>query len=272
MRSSLVCLLWIALPVARRAPAAEPARLESIETRSDEVRITLRGSWTDRLETFYLRDPPRLVVSLPGVLHSPVPETIRGGGKWVKGVRSSQFRTRPLQARIAVDLNDAVPHRLERGRGTILLRFERADALRGPTQEEGARDQAPVPPARKPRTAKHAWIPPDDPAELWLSPSTLLCALSLWLAMTGLWTALIVSILLRLRFRSTGAREAPSGLEQDVHALSQRLRGLEGRLALIEISPNPSAPSPSSARMEEELRELKAILRSMQKFLYSPHP
>ncbi|MGH2404502.1 MAG: AMIN domain-containing protein [bacterium] len=111
------------VPVAPAAPQANGVLITQVTVKvfGDTVQLTVVGTGPLTYRTLQLSSPPRLVIDLPGALVGPaVPPLIdveRGG---VARVRIGQFQDRPAIARVAVDMDNALPFTLATAAPAVL--------------------------------------------------------------------------------------------------------------------------------------------------------
>ncbi len=123
--TGLTVVLALALvPVAPASPQANGVRITQVTVKifGDTVQLTVVGTGPLTYRTLQLSSPPRLVIDLPGaVVGSAVPPLIdveRGG---VARVRVGQFQDKPPIARVAVDMENALPFTLATNTPTVLM-------------------------------------------------------------------------------------------------------------------------------------------------------
>ncbi len=161
----MVTVLWTALPIPS-VPAVGAAEQGSLPKTVNPNRVTgvevvevgpMSATVlikTDRVvesyESFFLPDPPRVVIDIPNAVHA-VPAARSGRGP-ITQIRASQYKTRPAQVvRIVLDLSSGLPYQVQTAPGSfrVLLGEAMAEAARpeAPPAEvpEEALPQAPVP-------------------------------------------------------------------------------------------------------------------------------
>lgn len=89
-------------PLPKAAPAPRAVALESVEVGPDTVSLQL--SEKVRFTPSVTANPPRLIVELAGVEHRAKAKLQEGQGRFLKKVRSGQFKKTPLTSRIVLDL------------------------------------------------------------------------------------------------------------------------------------------------------------------------
>ena len=102
-------------------------------------------------ESFFLPDPPRLVIDIPDAVHAG-PKSFEAQGP-ITEIRTSQYKTRPVKVvRIVLDLSSALPHQVQAGPGPFQVFIGEAAAMavktEAPTVAEApteAPTQAPPP-------------------------------------------------------------------------------------------------------------------------------
>ncbi|MEE8424998.1 MAG: type IV pilus secretin PilQ [Elusimicrobiota bacterium] len=89
--------------------AAGQATLDGIEVQPDQVIVYL--SEPVEHEIFTIAEPPRLVIELLGTEYAAPAKALRGGGKYIRQVRSGQYQREPdLISRIVLDLTESVAY------------------------------------------------------------------------------------------------------------------------------------------------------------------
>lgn len=250
-RALVVAALLLPASPLRAGPADPEARIEGLYLRPDGLRV--RTSRPVPHQVFLLTDPLRLVLSLEGTRleGNGAEKAFLANGPRILSVRTGQFQDSPAVARVVLDLREPAPYRvLETPEGLVLALGESAAqaAPAGTGPPEPLLDAlAPLPPRLAPPVLQPApeFEPPVRGSDFlaFLACLLLACALCGYMA-------------LRLHLRERRLR---------VH--EEMILHLEGRLAQLESL----APAATSGT-EEELRELRAVLRSMQRALGLPHP
>ncbi len=115
-------------PTSEPAPEEAPRILEVRAVRDvGRYRIVVQGDRPLRFHEATLRDPPRLVVDLPGVF-LPVKQELMVGGP-VEVVRAAQFQTDPEITRVVVQWRTPAPYRIsvEDGGRQLVITVQEAE-------------------------------------------------------------------------------------------------------------------------------------------------
>ena len=168
-----VTLALALVPVAPAAPQANGVRITQVTVKvfGDTVQLTVVGTGPLTYRTLQLSSPPRLVIDLPGAQVGPaVPPLIdveRGG---VARVRIGQFQERPAIARVAVDMDNALPFTLATAAPAVLTaKFASrgqvgATSAPGPAIAPAAAPPAPLPPVAQAQPPAPPALPTPTPA------------------------------------------------------------------------------------------------------------
>lgn len=155
------------VPVAPAAPQTGTVRISQVSVKvfGDTVQLTVVGTGPLTYRTLQLSSPPRLVIDLPGAMvGSAVPPLIdveRGG---VARVRIGQFQERPAIARVAVDMDNALPFTLATVAPAVLTAKFASRGRVGSAPAPGPVLAAPAPPALPVAQAQPPAPPPPVPA------------------------------------------------------------------------------------------------------------
>ncbi|MGH2374032.1 MAG: AMIN domain-containing protein [bacterium] len=168
-----VTLTLALVPVAPAAPQANAVRITQVTVKvfGDTVQLTVVGTGPLTYRTLQLSSPPRLVIDLPGAQVGPaVPPLIdveRGG---VARVRIGQFQERPAIARVAIDMDNALPFTLATTAPAVLTaKFASrgqvgAAPAPGPAIAPAAAPPAPLPPVAQAQPPAPPALPTPAPA------------------------------------------------------------------------------------------------------------
>ncbi len=167
-----VVLTLSLVPVPPAAPQASAVRITQVTVKvfADTVQLTVVGTGPLTYRTLQLSSPPRLVIDLPGALVGPaVPPLIdveRGG---VARVRIGQFQDKPAIARVAVDMDNALPFTLATAAPAVLTaKFASRGQVGAPIAPAVAAPPPPLPPLAQ---AQPPAPPPPAPAQTPAAPA-----------------------------------------------------------------------------------------------------
>jgi type IV pilus assembly protein PilQ len=134
------------VPVAPALPQTKTVRITQVTAKvfGETVQVTVVATGPLTYRTLQLSSPARLVIDLPGATLDPaVPPLLEVDQGGVGRVRIGQFQERPPVARIAVDLQTALPFTLATASPSVLVaKF----ASRGNVAAPAARPAAPIAP------------------------------------------------------------------------------------------------------------------------------
>lgn len=123
-RSLAACLLAALMVVPPgsipAASAADAPTVDGFSISPDKVQIELSGEtqYTSRVSA----SPPRLILDLAGAEYRADGKTFGGKGKFLKGVRASQFQGKPdLVSRVVLDLSEATAYQISRNDEGLLV-------------------------------------------------------------------------------------------------------------------------------------------------------
>src|SRR6266571_1931307 len=153
-------------------PAGTPARtLLAVEARTSDQEpvVVLKADGALAQEHFELKNPPRLVIDLLGVVDRTSPKSIAVASGVLSRVRVAQFATKPRPvARVVLDMSAPKPYALVPTDDGLVVDFTE-EAVRH------AQESAPAAPAQAPlaaETAPAAATPPSAPAPEAAAPET----------------------------------------------------------------------------------------------------
>ncbi|MDX6770449.1 MAG: type IV pilus secretin PilQ [Elusimicrobiota bacterium] len=142
------CLIVPNASVAARAAeaAGTPVTFQGAEAGEDAVTIKLSGPV--QYNSFLTQTPPRLVMELLDTKHEGPNQSVKGQGKFLAGVRSSQFEKTPrLITRIVMDLVKMAGYRVEAVDAGLKVH------LVGSVEDDSTASSAPAPAAAAPAPA-----------------------------------------------------------------------------------------------------------------------
>ncbi|MBI3998688.1 MAG: AMIN domain-containing protein [Armatimonadetes bacterium] len=143
----LAIALSLALgPVAPAQPQSSPLRITQVTVKvfGDTVQLSIVATGPLTYRTLQLSSPPRLIIDLPGAMVDPaIPPLMEVDKGGVARVRVGQIQDRPPMARVAVDLETALPFTLATSTPQVLVaKF----ASRGNVAAPPAAPAAPIAP------------------------------------------------------------------------------------------------------------------------------
>jgi hypothetical protein len=222
------------------------ARLTSVEISADRVRLA-----TDS-EPAYTQAavdaPRRLVLDLPGAILPEGKASYPSSGPFIKAARASQYSLSPAIARVVLELADDAPEPAVEADATGLwVRFPVAPA------------PIVTAPVRRPQVKTV-----DDSVSLdFGAPEAA--------GLAAAFALLTLGVALKRRRRSAAGFSDDSAaiddVQENINSIGQRLLVIERRLAQLESAPGRE---PGGARFESELRELRAVVRSIAAALELP--
>lgn len=301
MRPARSSRLTAAALLAALPAALSAATLDGIDVLPDEIRV--QTSEPVQHSAFATRGPDRLVLELAGVKTGFNTKTLQGLGVWVKSVRSGQFKVSPPVTRIVLDLNGNAPYRVAAEGSAVVVRLGNqvmGDTVKvgvmgdtakvgvmGGTPEAGAMGDTnkaasptSVPTPEVMGDANKAVSPPQAAAGV---PVT---AVLYTLSAAFLLAALALRILMR-KAPVPAPRRATDplkdlglsiddnegmieGLQENFNSLSRRVAILEKKMDELLSRPASQSRAPADPKLEEEVKELRTVLKSIVKALQLP--
>ena len=134
VKKTLAAMLAAALVVpegasaafAADAPAVASATFSGVEVSDDQV--VLKLSATPQYNSFVTQTPPRLVLELLDTEHACSVRDTKGRGKYLAGVRTSQFRKQPrMVTRVVLDLVKMAVYKISAAAGGLSVQLVGAD-------------------------------------------------------------------------------------------------------------------------------------------------
>ena len=118
----------LSVPVLRMPPPRSAlASLLAVRSEPDRAVISLDRAVEPNI--FLASEPPRLVIDLPGTLHTARAAAAPRPGGVLLGVRSAPFQTGPKPvSRVVLDLARPAPYSIERNGSEIIVTFDRPAA------------------------------------------------------------------------------------------------------------------------------------------------
>jgi type IV pilus assembly protein PilQ len=114
-----------ALAADAAAPSA-PVTFSGVEVHDDQV--TLKLSSTPQYNSFVTQTPPRLVLELLDTKHAAAVRETKGSGKYLAGVRTSQFQREPREVtRVVLDLVKMAVYKISAVTGGLSVQLVGAD-------------------------------------------------------------------------------------------------------------------------------------------------
>lgn len=172
-KKTLAALLAAALIVPQGAvaayaadvasPKAAPATFTGVEVGDDQV--TLKLSATPQYNSFVTQTPPRLVLELLDTKHSPPTRETKGKGKFLAGVRTSQYQKDPrLVTRVVLDLVKMAVYKVSAVAGGLSVQLVGSDGAE-PAPAAATAKPSPAPAAEESDDApSDAAVPAAKPA------------------------------------------------------------------------------------------------------------
>lgn len=134
--------------VASTAPA--PISFQGVDVADDFVAIKL--STSAQYDSFMTKNPPRLILELLDTKNNALARSAQGRGRYLKGVRTSQFRTTPrLVTRVVLDLAQMAVYKIGSAAAGMTVTLVGSDASAvdesAPSDAVSGRPVVPVPSA-----------------------------------------------------------------------------------------------------------------------------
>lgn len=237
--------------------------LEEVVSRPDSVII--RTDSAARYRSFMLGAPQRLVVELENTKNAFGPRDIPGEGRFLKGTRVSQFKTRPYLTRVVLDLSQSTAYKISEEGGALSVSV--GEPVQVPT------------PAPAPLKAVFRPLPPkpivrEEPS-LRLSPAqTALLACAAFLVLAFFFVQNKVGAgepsAAPPDFTPENTGEMIQGIQENLNSLARRLSILEKKFS--QLPPHFPSPASPDQRVQEELAELKTVVKSLAEALQLPKP
>ncbi|GAB4262674.1 N-acetylmuramoyl-L-alanine amidase [Thermincola ferriacetica] len=104
----------------------EAGRLTEVRVESvgEQDIVTVNADATITYTVYVLAEPYRLVIDLNNMKKDDLPESFAGTGKWVQGVRLSQYSLEPLKARLVIDLARYLSYKVKYAEDKKSIRIE----------------------------------------------------------------------------------------------------------------------------------------------------
>lgn len=237
--------------------AADTLQIESLSVSGDTVILSFDRPASYRSESS--QDPPRLIITIDNAA-LPFAQTTRAAeGSWLSEVRASQAQDGSLSARIELDLIEATSYEITAMENTLTIHV-------GGTP------------------ANIAAVTPEEPSPT-VHPAALLLA---GMPQNALWAMLLALACLSLyiplkrhgrsgpsRYTEAGAILGDAQLKIDtmvdhVTLLSSRLAVMERKLSNYKGIQPCSGGHASNGKMEDEIKNLKSLVKVVIKTLQSP--
>jgi type IV pilus assembly protein PilQ len=147
------------------APAAPaPATFSGVDV-SDDL-VTIKLSTSVQYNSFLTQNPPRLILELLDVKNDSAARSVNGQGKYLKGVRTSQFQKTPrMITRVVLDLLKMAVYKIGSDPAGMTVKLVGSDDGEA-AAEDAAEDAAPKPVPAPAAIAATDAAPPKAPASV----------------------------------------------------------------------------------------------------------
>jgi hypothetical protein len=148
----VVAVLLIGVFAMTSTALSDVVKVNAIRVEKDEssTRYLIEQTGSADFQDFLLKNPNRLVVDLVGARHALEKTSYEGDGKWVRGVRTSQFRSEPDEVtRLVFDITDGTKYKVSQDGSTVEVSFFAAGTTPPPATKAAAPASEPARPAAK---------------------------------------------------------------------------------------------------------------------------